>query len=164
MPSAQIIVVERLEEFKIALLIFADKGKDAMSGNAMEIRRSQDWLESQLAKWKGEIRRAEEAVVQAKNALKRKKMMRISDRPPDTTDEEKVLRKAQAWLAYLEEKRDHTTRWIRKLPDDVEEYNGQARPFQETLEHDLVKMIAFLEAKIVALEEYHRIQSTGGAP
>ena len=54
-------------------------------------RRSQDWLESQLAMWKAEIRRAEEAVVQAKNALNRKKMMRISDRPPDTTDEENGL-------------------------------------------------------------------------
>jgi hypothetical protein len=164
MPSAQVTVVERLEEFKIALLIFADKGKDAMSGNAMEIRRSLDWLEAQLAIWKSVIRKAEEDVVHAKNALSRKKMMRISDRPPDTTDEEKALRKAQAWLAFAEGKRDHTTRWIRKLPDDVEEYNGQARPFQETLEHDLVKMIAFLQAKIVALDEYHRIQSTGETP
>jgi hypothetical protein len=162
MPSAQVLALERLAEFKVALQIFADKGKDAMSGNAMEIRRSRDWLETQLGLWNAEIRRAEDAVVQARNELARKKMMRISDRPPDTTDQEKALKRAQARLEYAEEKRDHTRRWIRQFPDNVEEYDGQARPFQDTLEHDLVKMIAFLEQKIAALEEYQRIHSTGG--
>src|SRR5689334_2491859 len=104
MPSAQVYTIERLAEFKTALQIFADKGKDAMSGNAMEIRRAQDWLESQLALWKTEVRKADEAVVQAKAELVRKKMMRISDRPPDTTDQEKALRKAQARLDFSEQK------------------------------------------------------------
>jgi len=161
MPSAQVTAVARLADFKAALQTFADRGKDAMSSNGMEIRRSQDWLESQLALWKAEIRRAEEAVVAAKNELARKKMMRISDRPPDTTDQEKALRKAQARLAYAEEKRDNAKKWLRQLPDAVEEYDGQARPFQDVLDHDLAKMIAFIEAKIAALEEYQRVHSTG---
>jgi chromosome segregation ATPase len=158
---AQVYALERLVDFKIALQIFADKGKGAMTGNAMEIRRAQDWLESQLGRWKSEIRQAEEAVIQARNELARKKMMRISDRPPDTTDEEKALRKAQAWLAHAEEKRDNTKRWIRQLPDAIEEYDGQARPFQDALEHDLARMIALLDQKIAALEEYLRTHSGG---
>src|SRR2546430_16943296 len=100
--SADVKSVQRLADFQSALQTFADRGKDAMSSNAMEIRRSLDWLESQLQMWKGEIRRAEDAVVTAKNELARKKMMRISDRPPDTTDQEKALRKAQARLAHAE--------------------------------------------------------------
>ncbi len=164
MSAAQVHALERLAEFKAALQTFADKAKDAMSGNAMQIRRSQDWIEAQLGLWKAEIRRAEEAVIQARNELVRKKMMRISDRPPDTADEEKALRKAQARLAHAEDKRDHSKRWIRQLPDAVEEYDGQARPFQDVLEHELAKMIAFLEHKIAALEEYLRIHATGGAP
>ena len=156
--SAQVYALERLAEFKAALHTFADKAKDAMSGNAMDIRRSHDWLEAQLAQWKSEIRRAEELVVKARSELARKKMMRISDRAPDTTEEEKELRKAQARLAHAEEKRDFAKAWLRQLPDAVEEYDGQARPFQDVLEHDLPKMIAFLEQKIAALEEYQRIQ------
>ena len=35
----------------------------ACCGNAMAIRRSQDWLEEQLGRWKSEIRLAEDAVV-----------------------------------------------------------------------------------------------------
>ena len=156
MSSAQVHAIERLADFKAALQTFTDKAKDAMSGNQMEIRRAQDWLESQLQGWKSEIRRAEEAVIQAKNELARRKMMRISDRAPDTTHQEKELRKAQARLAHAEEKRDNTKAWLRRLPDDVEEYDGLARPFQDCLDHDLGKMIRFIEEKIAALDAYRQ--------
>ncbi len=165
MSAAQVHAVERLAEFKAALQTFTDKAKDAMSGNQMEIRRSLDWVEGQLQFWKAEIRRAEDAVIQAKNELARRKLMRIGDRPPDTTFQEKALRKAQARLAHAEEKRDNTKAWLRRLPDDIQEYDGQARPFQDTLEHDLVKMILFIEQKIAALEAYQRINpAAGGTP
>ncbi|MBM3994593.1 MAG: hypothetical protein FJ303_10640 [Planctomycetes bacterium] len=163
MPTANVYALERLPEFKAALQIFADKAKDAMSGNAMDIRRARDWLQTQLDFWQAEVRRAEDAVVLAKNELSRKKMMRIGDRSPDTTDQEKALRKAQARLAHAEEKRDNTKRWIRQLPDAIEEYDGQSRPFLDALEYDVAKMIAYLEQKIIALEEYQRIQAEGGA-
>ena len=162
--SAQVHSLKRLADFQAALQTFADRGKDAMSSNAMEIRRSLDWLNSQLQMWTAEIRRAEELVFVAKSELARKKMMRISDRPPDTTEQEKQLRKAQARLAHAEAKRDNTKTWLRQFPDAVEEYEGLARPFQDSLEHDLAKMVGFLEQKIAALEAYQQINpSAGGA-
>jgi hypothetical protein len=159
MATAHVTALQRLADFKAAVQIFADKAKDAMSSNAMEIRRSSDWLEGQLLLWKGEIRRAEDEVFQAKKELALRRMMRIGDRPADTTEQEKMLRRAQAKLDFAEEKREQTRAWIRKLPDAVEEYDGQARPFQDILEHDLVKMIAFLEQKLAALQAY---QNTSG--
>jgi chromosome segregation ATPase len=164
MSTAQVHAVERLADFKAALQTFADKAKDAMSSNQMAARRSLDWLESQLQLWKAEIRRAEEAVFQAKQELARRKMMRISDRPPDTTAQEKELRKAQARLAHAEEKRDNTQAWLRRLPDDIEEYDGLARPFQDILEHDLAKMVRFIEQKIAALDAYRQINPAGESP
>ena len=160
--SAHVNSLQRLADFQAALQTFADRGKDAMSSNGMEIRRSLDWLNSQLQMWKAEIRHAEELVFVAKNELARKKMMRISDRPPDTTEQEKQLRKAQARLAHAEEKRDNTKTWLRQFPDAVEEYQGQARPFQDSLEHDLVKMVSFLEQKIAALEAYQQMNPSAG--
>ena len=164
MSTAQVHALQRLADFKVAVQLFADKAKDAMSSNGMEIRRSVDWLEGQLLTWTAEIRRAEDAVFQAKKELTLRRMMRIADRPADTTEQEKVLRRAQARLVYAEEKRAHTKTWIRKLPDAIEEYDGQARPFQDILEHDLRKMIAFLEQKLAALEAYQQINpaSSGG--
>ena len=46
----------------------------------IEIRRAFDFLEAQLAMWKTEIRKAEEAVVQAKSELARKRMVKMGDR------------------------------------------------------------------------------------
>ena len=161
MSSAQVYALERLAEFKAALQTFADKAKDAMSSNAMEVRRSQDWLEEHLQRWKSEVRRAEEAVAIAKNELARKKMMRISDRPPDTTDQEKILRRARARLEHAEQKRDNTKGWLIRFPDAIEEYDGQARPFQDMLEFEMVKMVLFLQQKIAALEAYQKINPSG---
>jgi len=164
MSTAQVHALQRLAEFKVAVQLFADRAKDAMSSNAMEIRRSSDWLEVLLLTWKAEMRKTEDEVFQAKQQLSFRRMMRVGDRQVDTTEQEKVLRRAQAKLAWTEEKRDHTKAWIRKLPDAVEEYAGQARPFQDMLEHDLAKMIAFLEHKIAALESYQNVNpiSPGG--
>jgi multidrug resistance efflux pump len=165
MSGAKVHAVDRLADFEAAVRTFADKAKSAMSANQMEIRRTYDWLESQLNVWKAEIRRAEDAVIQAKTELARRRIIKFNDRPPDTTEQEKTLRKAQARLAHAEEKRDNTKRWLRQLPDAIEEYDGQAGPFNDMLEHDLVKMALFLEQKIAALEAYqHTSPSAGGTP
>lgn len=81
MSTAQVHALQRLADFKVAVQLFADKAKDAMSSNAMEIRRSSDWLESRLLMWKAEIRRAEDDVFQAKKELSFRRMMRVGDRP-----------------------------------------------------------------------------------
>jgi hypothetical protein len=161
--SAQVYELQRFADFSAAVQTFVEKAKDAMGANAMAIRRLQDWLETQLDLWKTEIRRAEEAVFIAKQELVRRKMMRIGDNKLDTTEQEKVLRRAQARLAFAEEKRDHTKAWLRKFPDAVEEYDGQAKPFQDMLDNEMVKMIAFLQQKLAALEAYRQIQSSGGS-
>jgi HD superfamily phosphohydrolase len=165
MSTAKVHAVERLADFEACVRTFADKAKNAMSANQMEIRRAYDWLETQLNLWKAEIRRAEDAVTQAKIELTRRRMIKFNDRPPDTTEQEKVLRRAQARLAHAEDKRDNTKRWLRQLPDAIEEYDGQARPFTDMLDHEVVKMALFLEQKIAALEAYqHMNPSAGGTP
>ena len=162
MSTAQVHAVQQLADFRACLQTFRDKAKDAMGSNAMEIRRCQDWLETQLQMWKGEIRRAEEAVIAAKNELARRRMMRIGDRPPDTTEQEKVLRKARQRLEHAEEKRDNTKKWLLKFPDAVEEYDAQAKPFLDLLEFEMAKMLGFLAEKQAALEAYQRTSPGGG--
>ncbi len=161
MSTAQVYELQRLAEFQASVQTFTEKAKDAMSANAMAIRRAQDWLETQLDCWKGEIRRAEEEVNVAKNELARRRMMRIGDNQVDTTEQEKILRRAKARLDFAEEKRDNCKTWLRKFPDAVEEYDGQAKPFQDMLDLDMVKMVDFLRQKLAALEAYRQL--SGGS-
>ena len=162
--SAKVHSLDRLEEFKAAVRTFIDKAKSAMSANTLSIRREHDWLQQQILTWKAEIIRAEDDVFHAKRELARRRMMRVGDRPIDTTEQEKDLRRAQRRLAFAEEKRDHCKAWLLRLPDAVDEYDGKARPFQDALETDMVKAVVFLEHKLAALEEYQRVASPGGKP
>ena len=70
MSAAQVHALQRLDDFQAALQTFRDKAKNAMESNSMELRRSRDWLEAQLQFWKGEIRRAEEAVFKLKALIR----------------------------------------------------------------------------------------------
>src|SRR6266702_3390991 len=89
--------------------------------------------------------------------LERKKMMKIGDRKPDTTDQEKALRRAQAWLEHAEEKLAHTRHWQRAFPDAMLDYQGPARQLQFMLEAQVPQMSAYLHQKIEALEKYQQL-------
>jgi hypothetical protein len=154
MSSANVHDIQALLDFRAALLTFAHHGKLSLDAAGTELLHVQTWLEGQLQHWTVEIRRAEEAVFVAKNELAMKKFMKIGDRPVDTTEQEKILRRAIAWLEHAEERKKNTKRWLCDLPDAVSEYQGLSRPFMDSLEHDVPRMAAWLEQKAAALEAY----------
>jgi DNA repair exonuclease SbcCD ATPase subunit len=145
-----------MADFQAALLTFADRAKDALSSVELALQRMLDWLADQAKHWQAEIRQAEDAVFQAKQELTRKKMIRIGDRKPDTTDQEKALRRAQAWLEHAQEKLARTRHWQRAFPDAMYDYHSPARQLQFLLEAQVPLMNAYLTQKVVALESYQR--------
>jgi len=154
MSQARITSIEALAAWKAAVCIFGDAGKDAICAVEMELRRAFDWLDEQAKHWRSEVRRREEAVLQAKNELTRKKMLPIIGKHPDTTEQEKALRKAQLRLAEAEEKIETCRRWAIELRRNADEYEGTARQLSGWLEGDLPRATATLEQRITALEQY----------
>ena len=154
MSTAHVDSVQRLGDFQAALSTFADRGKDALTSIAMELRRVQVWLEEQLRLWSIEIRHAEEAAFRAKSELALRKMLAVDGRPNDCSEPEQDLRRATARLVRAQEKAGSAKHWLRALPDAVSEYGRQSRPFQDMLEHDCVKMAAFVDRKIEQLQNY----------
>src|SRR5262249_41591649 len=126
---------------------------------AMEIRRVENWLDDQRKYWTRTAQECEDQVFQAKQELARRRMMRIGDRPPDTTEQEEILRRAQARLEYAEDKLEHTKRWLRQFPEHVIECEGPLNMLTGIVEADLPKADALLEQKIAALEAYVQIVS-----
>ena|SRR6266496_957320 len=156
-PAAHVTSIEGMADFQAALATFTEKAKDALGSVELELRRMIDWLAEQAKHWQTEIRLAENAVFEAKAELTRKKMMKIGDRKPDTTDQEKALRRAQAWLEHAEEKLAHTRHWQRAFPDAMLDYQGPARQLQFMLEAQVPQMSAYLHQKIEALEKYQQL-------
>src|SRR5438105_13737992 len=73
--SARVTSIDALRDWKEALCVFKQDAAEALCANEMEIRRFFDWLDEQTKYWQNEVRRREDLVVQARNALVRKKMM-----------------------------------------------------------------------------------------
>lgn len=153
-PSAHVTAVEALVLFRADLATFLAQAKDALTTLDMDIRRAFQWLDEQKRHWEAAVRQAEDEVFQARNELARRRMMKIGDRTPDTTEQEKALARARARLEHAERKLEATRRWQRTFPDEVDEYHGPSRQLQGLLEADLPRMLAYLESKIASLEAY----------
>src|SRR5438093_12667835 len=104
MSAAQVHSLEKLLDFQSALATYCHHAKEALTSIEMEIRRAQEWLEERLASWHAEVRRLEEDVFKAKQELARRRLIRVGDRPADTTEQEINLAKAQARLEHAEQK------------------------------------------------------------
>jgi chromosome segregation ATPase len=162
MSSAQVQSLEKLLDFQASLATYAHQAREALSSMDMEIRRAQEWLEDRLQFWRVEVRRAEEEVFKAKQELARRKMMKIGDRKPDTTEQEIAVAKAQRRLEYAEEKEASCRRWIRDLPEAIAEYASRAVNYQTVLESDVPRMSAFLDRKMDLLEAYAQASVSDG--
>ncbi len=157
MSSARVHVIQALADLKAALCTFTAQAKEALSAIDMDIRRFNDWLQDQEKFWRKAVQEAEEAVFLAKQELARRRLMKMGDRPPDTSEQVKALRKAKERLAHAEDKLETTRRWGRQWPQALIDYQGPAGQLTALLEADWPKADAVLEQKIAALEAYVQV-------
>jgi hypothetical protein len=151
---AHVTSIAALREFRADLLAFADEGKEALSANDMEVQRAFAWLDTQAQFWAREIRNRYEAIVQAKQALRTRKIMKIFGKPPDCTEQEKALRIAKQRHEEAEQKLAACKRWAPQLRRYADEYEAKARHLGNMLEVDVAKAAARLEKQVEALEAY----------
>lgn len=163
MEGADVRSVDILREWLASLSNYKDGIQEALSGARQEARRGEEWLQEQLAFWTKAVRRTEEEVHQAKLKLLAKKTPGPTGREPDTTEEEKLLRRAQAKLEYAEEKVKNCKAWIVKLPDLIDEhFIAPAHRLQAFMDVDLAKAMAQLDNQAAALEKYLDVRQKPG--
>jgi len=153
--SARVTSIDALRDWRDALCVFKDEAAEGLCANDIEIRRFFDWLDQQTKYWQNEIRRREDLVVQARNALVRKKMMITpAGREPDTIEEQKALRKAKARLVQAEEKFEKARQLGPVIHRAVEEYQAPARRLSGMLDCDVPQALALLGQKLASLDAY----------
>ena len=153
-PSANVHSVDGLVVFQQGLAHFEEKAKDALLTVDMDLRRTQEWIAEMYQWWQTEVRQAEDALQQAMLELKRKKMMKIGDRTPDTSEEEKQARKCKARLEHAEDKVERCKHWSRAFPEAMLDYEGPGRQLKTQVENGIPTMCAMLEQKIATLQQY----------
>ncbi len=158
--EARVLSVEVLEELRAALVRFKQEASAALSSVALVVERMAVWLEQQERFWKQEIRKREQAVSEARLELQRRKLMTtVQGRPPDTTEQEKALRKAQARLQEAEQKLQATKSWMIRWPRVVNEYKSSGQRLGEFLESEMPQLLAWMQGRIEALEAYLALQA-----
>lgn len=153
--SADVRSIAALRDWHANLTTYGETLAEGMAGVELEIRRAFDWLSEQAGRWQRAVRECEEDVTRAKAELSAKKFPGVSGRMPDTTVEEKALRRAKARLEYAEDQVARTRSWTTRLPKQIEEvYRGAAHRLVGFLEVDLPPGLAALRRRIDALESY----------
>ena len=156
---ADVSSIAALRDWLADLARYRADAAEALAGVEMELRRGHDWISTQLAMWKKAVRECEELVVQAKATLTGKRFPNWDGKMPDTTVEERNLRRAEARLDFAREKVTACQRWQTHMPKLVDEaYTGAARRLGLFLEGDVPKALATLDKQTEALEEYARLR------
>ena len=141
-PPARVTSLDLIRDFRTALAVFKADGQDALTANALDIRRAFDWLNDQRQMWLRTVRECQDELTQAKADLARKQTLHPGDRQPDCTQEIKALRRAQARLEYAEDKVEKCRRWEPAIRRAADEYEGPARQLSGLLEGDVPKRSA----------------------
>jgi hypothetical protein len=153
--QARVASLDRVQEFRSAYAKFGDAARQVLLGVDLEIRRMLDWLEKdQVAFWKGEIRRCEGKVNEAKAALHRKRITAAFGHTVGDTDEIVLLRKAQARLHAAEDKLKLVKQWQLVIEQEVNEYRGPAQMLGNVLDADVPRALGSLERSLTTLESY----------
>jgi hypothetical protein len=156
---ADVTSISALRDWIAALARYQADASESLAGVELELRRAQDWLHDQYQQWRQAVRHCEEEVVQAKAVLASKRFPNWDGKLPDTTVEERNLRRAEARLDFARERVQSCQRWQTQMPRLVDElYSGAARRLQHTLEGDVPRVLAALDKQTTALEEYARLR------
>lgn len=153
--GADVRSLAALRDWLAALVTYQHEANAALAGINIELRRAVDWVDEQAHLWQHAAREAEEAVTQARAELLARQFPGWDGREPDTTLQERNLRRAEAWLEHCHEKVRTCRSWAARLPKLIEEiYTGHGHRLQIFLEGDLARGLTQLDQRLQALERY----------
>lgn len=154
-PGADVREISVLRDWLGALATYRTDAQNALAGVELELRRGLDWIEQQGGLWARAVRDCEEEVVQAKAELAARRFENFDGKMPDTTVQERNLRRAEARLDHAKEQVVKCRKWLARLPREIDEaYTGPARRLAAVLEAELPVGMADLDRRAAALEQY----------
>jgi len=165
MPEgARVDSLETLTAFKAALWKFQEAAQMALGDAESDVNRMLMWVQNeQDSFWQGQIRKGQEAVGRAKEAVRMKKVFKdASGRQQSAVDEEKALQIAQKRLAAAEAKLVLVRRWSRQLQKEMEMYKGGVQRFATSIQSEIPNAAAHLEKLAAKLDAYLSVQPAAG--
>jgi len=153
-----------INDFRIALIKFAETANAALGDAETDVTRTMMWLDGeQQAYWIQQIRSRKEALAKAQDALRQKKIFKDSSgSTPSAVEEQKAVTVCQRRVVEAEEKLVKVRRYLKELQKEMLLYKGQVQRFATAVSSDVPKAIAYLGALFDRLSEYASIGPAGG--
>jgi hypothetical protein len=153
--AANVLSVQTLKDFKLVMCNFAEEARNSLSGVDMELRRMRDWLErDQIGYWQSQIKRRQEALMQARADLHKRKISQQGSESVSDAEQKEALREATRKLRVAEEKLAMVKRLVPQLHHAIDEYHSHSQPLGDHLSGGFEKSLFTLEKMIGALESY----------
>jgi hypothetical protein len=154
--GARVESIEALRSLRRGLVKFAEEASVALDDAESDITRTLIWLETeQRPRWQAEVRKRGEALRQAQEALRQKRLYRDSSgRAPTAIAEEKAVRRAAAALEEAEQKQRNVSKYVPVLEKQGQHYKGLAQRLTRALVSDVPVGLAELDRMAMALDAY----------
>ena len=156
MSRAHVDSIDALKTFRVALIKFAEEANVALATAESELQRTIGWLErDQLSFWQMQIRKRQELLGRAQEALRMKKLFPdASGRFPTPIEEEKAVRKWKAALEEAQTKLANCKKYGRLLQREVMNYKGGVQRFSTWVQAEVPNAVARLDRMVGKLEAY----------
>jgi hypothetical protein len=158
---ARVTSIDVLQTVAGALQRFRSDSNMTLDELDMSVRRALEWIHhDRKDHWDRELRRSEEAVTQARLALRQAKMSRrIDDHEPECVDEQRALERAKRRYDTAQRKVAAVKHWARAIEHAVDEYQRDRIQFLLWAEGDLGKAMAALGRMGASLESYVSLEA-----
>jgi len=109
-----------------------------------------------------EIRKCEDALVQARIELERRRGMKMpGGEAPSCMEERKAVERARQRRQYAEDKVEAVRKWGFVVEHEADEYSGRANQLHGVIDSELPRAVSMLDRALSALEAYTALRSVG---
>lgn len=160
MSQAKLSRVDALEQLKAAVASFVDDAKMALGTVEMETRRVSDRLNRQQPfHWHQQIKQGRDEYAEGKASLARKRLQKSDSYIPDTSEEEKMIKRAVARIENAEAKLEAIKTWTRRIESAWNDYQGPSGQLADMVGGTPCRAVAELNRLIKAVESYLQVQA-----
>jgi len=154
--TARVDSIDTLKVFRVALIKFGEEANAALASADAEMQRMVGWLErDQLSFWQMNLRKRQEGLSRAQEALRMKKLFPDSSgRFPTPVEEEKAVRKWKAAVEEAEQKIAACKKYVRVLQKAIMDYKGGVQRFATWVEAEVPNAVQRLDRMVGTLEAY----------
>jgi hypothetical protein len=162
--TARVDSIDSLKVFRVALIKFGEEANAALASAESEMQRMVGWLErDQQSFWQLQLRKRNEGLSRAQEALRMKKLFPDSSgRFPTPVEEEKAVRKWKAAVEEAEQKLAACRKYARILQKAIMDYKGGVQRLSTWVEAEVPNAVARLDRMVGKLEAYVALSAPAG--